>query len=156
MLPHPLPSIKKLKILPRLLPSIKKLKILPRLLPSITKLKILSHPKTRAMPRWIFKCTCRQGDKKKVKKQMWRRPSYSVALAQQASHGASLMYPTGKVVFRDLMTHLLASALRSRRTQKMRGRASHDRKNICVHHPGVPRNCAVGCATSRHGGKMCV
>jgi len=62
-------------LLPRVLPSIKKLKILPRLLPSIKKLKILPHPNTRATPRWIFKFTCRQVDKKGVKKQMWRRPS---------------------------------------------------------------------------------
>ena len=48
------------------------------------------------------------------------------------------MYSAGKVVFRDLTTHLLASA-------KTRGRASHVRKNICVHHPGGPRNRAVGC-----------
>ena len=80
---------------------------------------------------------------------MWRWPSYSVELAQLASHRASLMYSAGNVVFHDLMTHLLASA-------KTRGRASHVRKNICVHHPGGPRNRAVGCATSRHGGKMCV
>ena len=53
----------------------KKLKIMPRLLPSIKKLKILPHPNTRATPRWIFKFTCRQVDKKGVKKQMWRRPS---------------------------------------------------------------------------------
>ena len=87
---------------------------------------------------------------------MWRQPSQSVELAQVASHCASLMYSAGKVVFRDLTTHLLASALRRRRTQKTRGRASHARKNICVHHPGGPRNRAVGCATSRHGGKICV
>ena len=78
-----------------------------------------------------------------------------VELAQLASHRASLMYSAGKVVFRDLMTHLLASALRPRRTQKTHGRASYVRKNICVHHPGGPPNCAVGCATSRPGGKMC-
>ena len=55
------------------------------------------------------------------------------------------MYSAGKVVFHDLTTHLLASALRPRRTQKTRGRASHVRKNICVLHPGGPRNHAVGC-----------
>jgi hypothetical protein len=65
LLPRLLPSIKKLKILPRLLLSIKKLKILPR----------LPHPNTRATPQWIFKFTCRQGDKEGVKKQMWWRPS---------------------------------------------------------------------------------
>ena len=52
------------------------------------------------------------------------------------------MYSAGKVVFRDLTTHLLASALRLRRTQKMRGRSSPvlARKKICVHHPrGTPK-----------------
>ena len=52
------------------------------------------------------------------------------------------MYSAGKVVFRDLTTHLLALVLRPRRTQKTCGRASHVSKNIHVHHPGV--NLAIG------------